>query len=140
MPISPWTTAVQPEPGAEAIVLGTRLELRSYRHIPGFLRAAMRVRRQVQGSERAFGVSLLAQPLRKTFWTLSAWSDQGALDRFVRTSPHIEVMARYHDRLREASFTTWPRSAGELPRANSNAKELWREAKARLATSTTEGA
>jgi hypothetical protein len=139
MPTMPWTTAGQPEPDAPVVVLRTRLELRSYRYIPGLLRAAMRVRRQVLASEGAYGVSLLAQPLRKTFWTLSAWSDQVALDQFVRTPPHTGVMARYRGRLRQASFSTWERRAGDLPRANSNAKELWGEARTRLARSTTEG-
>jgi heme-degrading monooxygenase HmoA len=139
MPTLPWTPAEQPEPGAEAVVLGSQLQLRSYRHIVGFMRAAMQVRKQVHGSPGAYGVSLIAQPMRKTFWTLSAWSDQDALDEFVRTSPHTEVMAKFHDRLTDASFTTWKRDASELPKANSTAMELWQEAKDRLANSNAGG-
>lgn len=139
MPTLPWTPAEQPAPGTHAVVLGSKLELRSYRHIPAFVQAALEVRRQVRRSAGAFGVSLIAQPLRKTFWTLSAWADHDALDAFVRTAPHSEVMQRFHDRLAEASFTTWNRSTATLPKPNSNAKELWHEAKDRLAASTKGG-
>jgi hypothetical protein len=48
-------------------------------------------------------------------------------------------MRRFHDRLQEASFTTWNHRASALPTPNSNAKELWREAKDRLAASTNGG-
>jgi len=139
MPTLPWTRAEQPRSDASVVVLGSRLDLRAYRHIPGFVVAAMRVRRQVRSSPGAFGVSLIAQPARKTFWTLSAWADEDALERFVRTAPHTDVMARYHDRVTHTSFTTWSVEASDLPDPNSNAKKLWGEAKNRLAAPT-EGA
>jgi heme-degrading monooxygenase HmoA len=134
MPTLPWTAAATPEPGADTVVLGSRLRLRSYRDVIGFLRAAMKVRAQVRSSPGALGVSLIAQPSRKTFWTLSAWTDDAAIEEFVRTSPHREIMQRYHDRLDGASFTTWHRAGDGLPERNSTAKDLWREARERLAT------
>jgi hypothetical protein len=133
MPTLPWTTAETPVPGAEVVVLGSRLELRTFRHIPGFMRAAMSVRRQVRGSRGALGVSLIAQPVRKRFWTLSAWTDQGALDAFVATAPHAQIMERFRGRLADAEFTTWRHDASELPKQGSAAKPLWREATTRLA-------
>jgi hypothetical protein len=136
MPTLPWTTAETPAPGADAVVLGSRLELRSYRDVPGFLRAAMQVRRQVHGSPGALGVSLIAQPARKTFWTLSAWADQASLDTFVGTAPHTQIMDRFRHRLAGATFTTWCHETSALPKAHSNATPLWREAKQRLATTT----
>jgi hypothetical protein len=139
MPTLPWTPVEEPAPDDVVVVLGSKLELRSYRHILGFLRAALSVRRQVRYSPGALGVSLIAQPLRKTFWTLSAWSDGTQLDAFVGNLPHADVMRRFHDRLQEASFTTWNHRASALPTPNSNAKELWREAKDRLAASTNGG-
>ena len=138
MPTLPWTRVEEPTEGV-VVVLGSKLELRSYRHIVGFLRAALRVRRQVRRSPGAVGVSLIAQPLRKTFWTLSAWVDGSSLDAFVGNLPHADVMRRFHDRLTEASFATWNHSAASLPVANSNAKPLWQDAKDRLAATTTGG-
>lgn len=139
MPTLPWTPVEDAAPDDVVVVLGSKLELRSYFHTLGFLRAARRVRRQLRHSPGALGVSLIAEPLRKTFWTLSAWSDGSQLDAFVGNLPHADVMRRFHDRLTEASFTTWNHRAAALPAPKSSAEELWREAKDRLATSTTGG-
>lgn len=128
----PWTAPREPAPGSDAVVLGSYLELRSFRDVPGFLLAALRVRRQVLRSPGALGVSLIAHPTRKVFRTLSAWADQGALDDFVQQEPHRSVMARYHERLADAAFTTWTHRVSDLPRPRSNAQELWRAAEHRL--------
>jgi quinol monooxygenase YgiN len=128
MPI-PWSEATVRESTGDVLVFGSQLRLRAYRHIPGFLLAAQRVRKQVMRSPGAIGVSLMAQPLKKTFWTLSVWTDQGALDTFVRTSPHIEIMRRYHDRLRDPVFRDWSAPASTLPKKGSSAKALWADAK-----------
>jgi len=134
MPTLPWTPSgelgVTP---ARVTVMGSRLELKSYFAIPGFFRAAFKVRRQVREAPGAIGVALIAQPSRKTFWTLSAWTDQSALHRFVATSPHREVMAKYGPRLVGSGFQTFEIDASEIPAKNSNARDLWAEAKRRLA-------
>jgi quinol monooxygenase YgiN len=123
MPTLPWTKVGEPPSGADVVVLASRLELRSLRTVPGFLRAAMAVRRQVRNSEGALGVSLIAQPTRKTFFTLSAWSDQAALDDFVRTQPHADVMTRFPPKMRGSKFVTWTMPGGALPVAWDVAKE-----------------
>jgi hypothetical protein len=105
--------------------------------VPGFLRAAMAIRRQVLRSPGAVGVSLIAQPATRTFWTLSAWTSEEAIDTFIREQPHRDVMAKYHDRLDAAEFTTWKASATDLPDARSNARELWADGKRRLAKPST---
>jgi hypothetical protein len=134
----PWTTTeTTAEAEHDAVVLGSRLELRSLRHVPGFLGAAMKLRKQVLAMPGALGVSLIAQPAHKTFWTLSAWVDQASLDAFVATPAHVAVMRRYHERMNGSAFTTFPVGVGELPEPRSNAKQLWTDAKQRLAGSTT---
>jgi hypothetical protein len=134
-----WTTDVGPDPGTEAVVLGSRLELRSLRDVPAFMSAAMKLRKRMRAMPGALGVSLIAQPLRKTFWTLSAWGDQTDRDAFVGTPSHVAVMRRFHDRLQGSSFTSWNVNVDQLPEPRSNAKHLWSEAKQRL-TPTTGGA
>ena len=94
------------------------------------------MRRQVLGSPGAIGVSLIAQPGHKTYWTLSAWTDQDALDAFVRTMPHLDVMARFRSRLTQATFTTWTVASVDLPSPRSNAKDLWHAGRERLAATT----
>ena len=113
--------------------MGSRLELNSYLAIPGFFRAAFKVRRQVRAAPGALGVALIAQPGQKTFWTLSAWTDVAALHRFVAASPHREIMAKYGPRLAGSGFETFEIDAFEVPAKNSNAHDLWAEAKRRLA-------
>ena len=131
----PWSIAKTNDaaPAREVTVLGSRLELRRHRDVPGFLRAAMRVRAQVRRSPGALGVSLVAHPRRREFWTLSAWTGDDAIGAFVRTEPHAGVMRRYHDRLAGATFTTFTVPATSLPAVNGNAKDLWRDARERLA-------
>jgi hypothetical protein len=80
---------------------------------------------------------LIAQPTARTFWTLSAWTGEDAIDAFIGEQPHRDVMTEYHDRLDAADFTTWAVSARELPRARSNARELWDDGKRRLAATRT---
>ncbi|ASR35314.1 hypothetical protein BAY61_10260 [Prauserella marina] len=115
MPTTSWLTPRRPEQDAEAVVLASLLEVKSLRHVPGFLAASLRVWLQVRGSEGAWGVSLRAQPLRRRFWTLSAWRDRESLERFVRTEPHVSIMRRQHDVMREAVFTEWTVPASDLP-------------------------
>ena len=134
MPVLPWTINESTTAGSEVVVLASSLRLRSVRHVPGFLRHALRIRRQVLRSPGAIGVSLIAQPSRKTFWTLSAWTDEAAITAFVGAEPHRSTMGRYHDRLAGAEFITWSTAATVLPTARSNAKELWKEGRRRLTT------
>jgi hypothetical protein len=86
MPTIPWTTTPQQrdrvtagsDTGAadeSAVVQVSRLELQRLRDVPGFMIAALGLRRDVLHAEGALGVELVAQPLRRTFWTLSAWTD-----------------------------------------------------------------
>jgi hypothetical protein len=138
MPVLPWTTTDEAH-GDDVVVLASRLHLSRLRDVPGFLRAALGIRRQVLGSAGAVGVSLLAQPATRTFWTLSAWTDDDAISRFVGEQPHRDVMAKYHERLEDAQFTTWSTSASALPAARSNARDLWTEGRARLATTLAPG-
>ena len=133
MPTLPWaqgTAAAQPT--GPVVVLGSRLELRSFWPIVGFVRAAFAVRKQVRVSPGALGVSLVAQPLHKTFWTLSAWIDQTALDAFVGKPPHVGVMTHYRPEMASSSFATFTIAPGQLPARNSNARDLWELARSHL--------
>jgi hypothetical protein len=134
MPTLPWTSSEShPELPEEVVVFGSRLELKSYTTIPGFLSAAMKVRKQVLSSPGAVGVSLIAQPTRKTFWTLSAWVDRASLDAFVSASPHREVMEKYGPQLSNPVFRAFEVRPPSIPEPKSQAKALWAEARARIA-------
>ena len=133
MPTLPWAPGrAAAQPTGAVVVLASRLELRSFWPIVGFLRAATAVRRQVRASPGALGVSLIAQPTRKTFWTLSAWVDQTALDAFVGKTPHRAVMTHYGPDLASSTFATFMIVPGEVPARNSNTNALWERARQRL--------
>ncbi len=131
MPTLPWTTAQHAAPvegSAEgsALVMASRFQLRSFRHVLPFLRDAMRVHALVRRSAGALGISLVARPLRREFLTLSAWRDRAALDAMVRTEPHRSVMGRYRRAMTDSAFVfyapqsyppTWTEAQDQLLRS-----------------------
>jgi hypothetical protein len=116
MPTLPWTASNSPQQHDGTVtVMASRLELRRLRDVPSFLAGAMRIRRQMLGSPGALGVSLIARPLRRSFWTLSAWQDQAALGAAVGREPHRRIMTRFRPRMAGSSFVTWTAPASALP-------------------------
>jgi hypothetical protein len=109
--------------------MASRLELRQLRDVPPFLTAALRIRRQMLGSPGALGVSLIARPLHRTFWTLSAWQDQAALSAAVGREPHRQLMKRFRPRMAGSAFITWAVQPAALPIG-------WADALRRLETPT----
>jgi hypothetical protein len=116
MPTIPWTAPKSPSPAEGPVtVMASRLELRRLRDVLPFLAAALRIRRQMLGSPGAMGLSLIARPLRRTFWTLSAWQDQAALRGATGGEPHRQLMRRFRPRMAGSSFVTWTVPATDLP-------------------------
>jgi hypothetical protein len=116
MPTLPWTApASVPAREGPVTVMASRLELRHLHDVPSFLAAAMRIRRQMLSSPGALGLSLIAKPLQRTFWTLSAWQDQEALNGAVGREPHRQLMKRFRPRMAGSSFVTWTEESGALP-------------------------
>jgi len=101
----------------------SRFELTSAWRSPGFFAYAMRIWRQVRRSPGIVGVSLRAYRLRGTFWTLSAWTDEAALQAFARTDPHRTIMRRLRPRAGTATFRFWTVPACKLVPV-----QLWAEA------------
>ena len=62
------------------------------------------------------------------YWTLSVWTDRAALQTFMRTRPHVDVMSSLKPVMRPTKFVQWPitSAAGE---------PSWPEALERLAAS-----
>ncbi|WP_299573262.1 DUF3291 domain-containing protein [uncultured Williamsia sp.] len=95
--------------------MASRLEVSSYRAVPAFFLAALRIHKQVRQSDGAIGVSLVARPLRRTFFTLSTWRDRGAVTEMVTSEPHASVMAAFRGRTSDATFVFWEERAGVRP-------------------------
>lgn len=116
MPTLPWTSPKSPrQADGPVTVMASRLELRRLADAPAFLVAAIRIRRQMLGSPGALGLSLVARPLRRTFWTLSAWQDQAALGAATAGQPHRRLMNHFRPLMAGSSFVTWTAPATALP-------------------------
>ncbi|MFC9285489.1 DUF3291 domain-containing protein [Streptomyces sp. NPDC057052] len=133
MPTLPWTTVDEPAPGAEAVVMASRFEVRSLKDVPRFLLKSLGAWRQVTRAPGAYGASLVAQPLRRTFWTLSAWESEEALYRYARTEPHRSVMTGLRSTTKASAFAFWRVPAAGLP-------VDWADARRRLAEQERTGA
>jgi hypothetical protein len=132
MPKLPWVTVNQLDPDAEITVMASRLPLRSYRHIPGFMAAALRIRRQLASAEGLGGYALDAQLAKKTFWTLSAWTDSEHLHRFDSADPHHSATQAIRPHMEPSTFVFWTDKANSLPIG-------WDEARQRIADRAGEG-
>jgi hypothetical protein len=115
MPALPWIQNSEPDTDATYVVMASRLPLRSYRRIPSFIRATSRIRRQLATTEGLVGYSLDAKLLSKTFWTLSAWRDQEALDNFARADPHRSLTTAIRPHMKPTTFVTWTSTGSDVP-------------------------
>jgi hypothetical protein len=106
--------------------MASRLPLRSFVKVPRFMGLTVSVVRQLERTDGLVGYSLRAQPLAKTFWTLSAWTDAAALSRFAAELPHRAVMAGLRPHMGPTRFESWTRPGSALPVS-------WDEAVERLA-------
>ena len=115
MPAIPWRSFTQVEPDRHYLVMASRLPLVTFRTLPQFMRLTFVVARQLQRTPGLVGYSLLARPVAKAFWTLSAWQDQEALATFTCTMPHVQVMKALRPHLATSRFTRWTVPGSALP-------------------------
>ena len=125
MPALPWAKIVDPEPDREYVVMASQLPLARYRSIPSFLAATVAIRNQLAHAGGLIGYALDAHLLRKTFWTVSAWESQEALQRFNRNDPHHARVERIRPGMQPAAFVFWTTPGSRLPIA-------WDDARRRL--------
>ena len=112
IPDLPWSSGREADgPG---VVLLTELRLRRFRDVPAFMATSLAILRQVSRSPGARSALLRAQPLARSFATVSWWDDEAAMRAFARTDPHRGAMRRWAPRL--SSFGNRPLpSAGRMP-------------------------
>ena len=114
----PWIDgpAAKTTPPTPRTVMASRLELRHLRHVPAFLIAAIRLRHAIAKADGATGLGLRARPLARTFWTLSVWTDQQALQAYNQTSLHRGIVERFRPRMAGSTFRFFPAEDGMPPR------------------------
>jgi hypothetical protein len=92
MPALPLAQLQSPDPDREYVAMASRLPLKAYRFVPGFLHNTMRIRRQLARTQWLVGYALNAQLARKTFWTFSAWVDRAMVNAFAVADPHRSII------------------------------------------------
>ncbi|WP_432188635.1 DUF3291 domain-containing protein [Streptomyces sp. Tue6028] len=115
MPTLPWTVPNTPPQDTEVHVMASRFETRTLWGALRFFARTPGVWRQVGTAPGAYGASLKAAPLRRTFWTVSAWESPAALKEFARSGPHAPAAGGLRHQMKDAKFLTWKTSADELP-------------------------
>ncbi len=83
--------------------------------MPLFFFYTVQVKKQVASAQGVLGYSLFARPLRKRFWTLSAWENAEALQAFVQNPPHVCIMNALTPRMDKTRFVQWTVKGSQLP-------------------------
>ncbi|MGW1072595.1 DUF3291 domain-containing protein [Streptomyces sp. NPDC002537] len=115
MPTLPWVTPNPAAPHTQAYVMASRFEVRSMRDVPRFFLKSLSAWKQVKSAPGALGASLIAQPLKRTFYTLSAWESRDALYAYARAEPHRGIMTDLRPSMRTSTFEFWEVPAESLP-------------------------
>jgi heme-degrading monooxygenase HmoA len=125
MPTLPWVQRETVVPGATYAAMASRLPLKRFRSIPGFLRDTLAIRHQLSGTEGLVGYALDAEVVKGEFWTFSVWKTREHLDAFARSEPHHRIIERLRPFMGKTRFEFFEVSSDKLPMT-------WEERKAPL--------
>jgi quinol monooxygenase YgiN len=95
--------------------MASRLPLKRRHSIPGFLRDALAIRRQLARADGMVGYALDAELARKTFWTFSVWEDRASLDAFASSDPHRAIIRRLRPLMGPTRFEFFQIPGSDLP-------------------------
>jgi hypothetical protein len=123
---SRWKTVTELDPEAEYLVLASSIPPKSVTSTWKLFRGSRAVRRQLLASDGVIGFSMLAEPLRKHYATLSIWRDAAALDAFARAHPHDRLMADLAPAMGHTRFVRWTIRGTDGPPSWENALERLR--------------
>ena len=101
----------------------TRLRVRSWQCVPGFLIQSLRAAFQAKRAGGNLEVSVLRDADR-AFWTRTVWSDEAAMRAFMQSGVHRRIMRRLPEGCNEAALVHWVQDDKEAP--------SWAEAHRRL--------
>jgi heme-degrading monooxygenase HmoA len=100
--------------GGMPLISVTRLRVRSWRFLPRFLVQALRSNLQARRADGNLGTSLLAEAHR-TFWTLTAWTDETDMRTFMLAGAHGRGMRNLMKWCDEAAVAHWTQQDAVLP-------------------------
>ena len=94
-----------PRHKGQVVVSFTEFNAEHYRTLPGIFRAGFRLRQGWYAMDGAVGLLLWGQTLQARGGSLSVWTDEDSLQRFVRLPRHLEIVRKFHRRVRVRSVT-----------------------------------
>jgi hypothetical protein len=103
------------EPGIDYLVLASSIPPRGYGSTWALFRGSRVVRRQLASTDGILGFSLLAEPVRKRYATLSVWRDEAALAAFAGAEPHHQLMADLAPQMAPTTFVRWTIPGSSAP-------------------------
>ena len=109
-----------------AFVSLTRLHVRAWYYLPAFFLHATRSSRQAQRAPGFIMGALSADVPRRTFWTVTVWTDQSAMRAYQFSGAHRIVMSKIGAWCDEAAVARMENAAEALP-AGAVALERMRE-------------
>ncbi|MHC5902769.1 DUF3291 domain-containing protein [Streptomyces sp. S6] len=110
MPLPPLHWSAPAPPDTEAHLMASRFEVRTLTDALRFLLRTPAIWKHVKNAPGAYGASLIADPLKRTFWTLSSWESEKALHAYARAEPHRSVMTALRPTMKSATFVHWTAS------------------------------
>ena len=116
MPALPWVERQAIDPDREYVAMASRLPLKHYRSIPGFLRDTLAIRGQLAGTSGLVGYALNAELARKRFWTFSIWEDRESLNAFAAADPHRRIIRRLAPLMGQTRFEFFPVTGSQVPK------------------------
>ena len=106
------------------LFVATYLPLKKYRTVIPFLRLSMKITKQLRNSQGIVRFVLRTNLPRKTFWTISVWTQRESMASFSRSEPHRTAVQR---------FFTWGTDKAAIAEWSSSKMEIdWAEAESRL--------
>jgi hypothetical protein len=85
----------------------TRFTYRNLTDMPGVFWHGLGLRRNWAQIEGAIGVFIGADLLQRTTYTVSAWSDEADLRRWLASPEHARLMRGYGPRLQSSAAVSW---------------------------------
>jgi hypothetical protein len=92
----------------------TRLRVRSWRYLAGFIVQSLRSARQAKAAAGSLSVCIL-RDADLAFWTRTVWSGEAAMRAFMRAAPHRDAMPRLPEWCDEAAVVHWSEDALKPP-------------------------
>lgn len=104
----------------------TRLRVRSWRFLPFFFLYALQSARQAAKAEGNLATRLLREQ-RNTFWTITGWTSEAAMKKFMLGGMHRKAMSKLPHWCDEAAVAHWTQESEEMPRWEEACRRMERE-------------